>query len=235
MNKIIIYENKKTKIRGYRELPISFIDLWKVGSIIYDESSKEECEIIEIVDTHDEAKSKVDEYNKINGYRTTKLTNRELNKLMEERFLRLNFHYKKRPSLSSQVKELRKRICDLTLNEIEIRSMFNIDIDDLNIYNIINSFTKIIVNGKNISTKIIKRKTDNTLSYNSISKYIKEDIKSLEVILSIVDSKYKVSIENDEIILFKNSKEYTLEIMHELDFKYILDRLPKYMALKKKV
>lgn len=194
MNKIIIYENKKTKIRGYRELPISFIDLWKVGSIIYNESFNEECKIIDIVDSQDIAKSKVDEYNKINGYRTTKYTSREINKIIEKRILRSNYCFKKRPSLTPQVKELRKRICDLSLNEIEIHSMFNIDIDDLNIYNIINSFTKIIVNGKNISTKIIKRKTYNTLSYNSISKYIKEDIKNLEVILSIVDSKYKVSI-----------------------------------------
>ncbi len=86
MNKIIIYENKKTKIRGYRELPISFIDLWKVGIIIYNESFNEECKIIDIVDSQDIAKSKVDEYNKINGYRTTKYTSREINKIIEKGF-----------------------------------------------------------------------------------------------------------------------------------------------------
>lgn len=234
MNKIIIFENKKTKTRGYRNLPMNFINSWKVGAVISDESGEYKCEIIEIVDSQDVAKSKVEEYNKANGYRTTKYTSREINKLIENYISPLDFHFNKRPSLSSKVKKLRKLICNLKLNEIEMRSLLNFEIDDLNIYNIINCITVIKANDKKISTKIIKRKTDNTLSYNSISEYIEEDIKSLEVILSIVDSKYNVSLENDEIILFKNNKEYTLEIIHQLKFEYILNRLPKYMALKKK-
>lgn len=235
MNKTIIFEDKKTKIRGYRDLPMNYIELWKVGKIIFDESGENKCEIIEIVDSQDVAKSKVEEYNKANGYRTTKITSREINKLVENYISPLDFHFNKRPSLTPHVKKLRNFICNLPLNEVEIRSLFNFDIDDLSIHNIINCITVIKANDKKISTKIIKRKTDNTLSYNSISEYIEEDIKSLEVILSIVDSKYNVSLENDEIVLFKNNKEYTLEIIHQIKFEYILNRLPKYMALKKKI
>lgn len=217
MKKIIIFENKKTKMRGYRDVPMNFTNSWKVGSTIHDESGKDKCEIIDIVDSLELAKSEVEEYNKIKEYKA----------------YHSKLFFKNRPSLSSHVKSLIE-VSKLPSSEKGL-SAFNLEIDDINFRNIANSFTIIKVNGKMISAKIVKRKTYNTLTYNYISRYIKEDIKSLEVVLSIVDSGYDISLENREIVLFKNNKEYTLEIIHHICLADNLYRLSKYVALKKRV
>lgn len=215
MKKIIIYKNNRTKMWGYRDLPISFINIWKVGSIISDESGNGKCEIIDIVDIQDLDKSKIEEYNKYHlKYKSPKVL------------------YKDSPTFNSIVKKMQV-FCKLPQAEEGLRS-FDIELDDVNFRNIANSFTVIKVNGRKHSTKIIKRNKYNTLSYTYISKYIEEEVKSIEVILSIIDSKYKVSLKNREIILFKSGKEYTLEILHNISISDILNRLPKYIALKRK-
>lgn len=213
MNKIIIYRNNKSKLLGYRKLPISFIDIWKVGSIIFDESGDGECEIIDIVDIQYFDESEIKEYN-----------------IYHLKYKSPRVLYKDRPSLNQFVKKMQV-FCKLPQAEEGLRS-FNLKIGDVNFKNITNSFTVIKVNDKKISTKIIKRNKYNTLSYTYISKYIEEDIRSIEVIFSIIDSQYEVSLENKEIILLKNNKEYTLELLHTVSMVDILNRLPKYIAIK---
>lgn len=206
MSRIIVYRLLENNLLGYSPMPISFEYSWKVGDIITDESGSNKCEIISIVEE------------KYFDFKSIKLQNSSL--LPKHR-------YKDRDSLSNKIKVMHRRA-----NHVEVvkyLNALNLSIEDFNVSNILRSYTRLIVNEKNITVRVVNRTEFNTLNFTYLSKYIEEDVKDVQIIFSILDYNYTYKIENESIVLFKDAKEYTLKIIHDITYWDILGRVPKYL------
>lgn len=112
---------------------------------------------------------------------------------------------------------------------IKYLALVNLSIDDFNFKNISKSYSKLIVNDKHLSVRVVKRTDFNTLNFTYLSNYIEEEMNEVQIIFSILDDNFTYRIKNEGIILSKDGEKYTLQIIHNITYWDIHGRLPKYM------
>ncbi len=220
MKKIILYQNKETKEQRYREVPTSCVSDWVVGKTITDENGVGKWEIIEAFEVD---KKEVPKYEKMS------LQNRSKAKTRKE--VQPRMHLQSRESLNKKRDEV---INTLVEAGPQIMTDNNVDFKDFELRNIALSLTQLIVNGKSIFVRIKKLKKDNAFNLFLISLYIRDEVESLEIKFSPIDTGYNVFISNNEIVLEKEDLLYTLDIIDSANFDYIFSRVVKAKAFRNK-
>lgn len=222
MKKIVTYRDLKTGKYDYLTLPRSLEHLWEVGYIIKNESGVGERKIIAIEKVKEFDLSFIKEMNKRNiPQNPLKVTDSLYGVFFDERV-----------SLNEKIRRFQKYAEGYPVENFLVAN--DLLIDDITFHNILACFTRIQINKRKITCKIVKRNEKNTLNFTYLSKYVEEQIDSFDIEFSILDDdNYTFTVENEDIILYKENKEFTLKIIHNISYREIINRLPKYIKLKR--
>ncbi len=213
---IYITDNKRY---GIRALPLSYKDEWKVNDRIRSKDGSEGCTIKYISSRSDYEIEEIE--NVIQKIKCVSVHNQEPKSL-----------FRLRPSLNNIMKILNSSL------ETEQGKRFlianNCLQSDFDTKNTIKCFTTLVVNGKNLSCKIIKKNENNALTLDFLSKYMESEIKNVDLKFSILDKNFTYKFENGEFILNKNGTEYTLKVLISISYDDILSRIPKLINERRK-